>query len=121
MEHKGSDGVSKITKGASSSAPFEALHSAEEDFGVHFDLRLGIMWNRGLVACGFGVEFLANAFDMRGDRGNRKGFGEAGVGSMVVVIVGCLLCWRDCGGSLIGGTLVVRDSLVEGGQVSLLE
>ena len=115
MEHKGSDGVSKIAKGASSSAPFEALHSAEEDLGVHFDLRLGIMWNRGLVACGFGVEFLADAFDMRGDRGNRKGFGETGVGSVVVVIIGCLLCWRDCRGFAGGGTLVVGDSLVEGG------
>ena len=115
MEHKDSDGVSKVTKGASSSAPLEALHSAEEDLGVHFDLRLGIMWNKRSEACGFGVEFLADAFDMRCDRGNRKGFGETGVGSVVVVIIGCLLCWRDCRGFAGGGTLVVGDSLVEGG------
>ena len=115
MEDKGSDGVSKITKGASSSAPFEALHSAEQDLGVYFDFGPGIMWDRGLVACGLGVEFLAYAFNMRGDGGNRKGFGETGVGSVVVVIIGCLLRWRDCRGFAGGGTLVVGDSLVEGG------
>ena len=68
-----------------------------------------------------GSEMCIRDSDMRGDRGNRKGFGEAGVGSVVVVIVGCLLCWRDCGCSPMGGTLVVRDSLVEGGQVSLFQ
>ena len=121
MEHKGSDGVCEIAKRASSSASFEALHSAEEDLGVYFEFRLGIMGDRRLVACWFGVKFLTDAFDMGGDRGNGKGLGEASVGSVVVVIIGCLLCWRDCGGLVMGGPLIVGDSLVECGQVSLLE
>ena len=51
----------------------------------------------------------------------QDGIGETGVGSVVVVIIGCLLCWRDCGGLVMGGTLVVGDSLVKDGKVSLLE
>ena len=62
MEHKGSDGVSEIAKRASSSAPFEALHSAEQDLGVNFDFGLGIMWDIELVACGPGPPSLNYLF-----------------------------------------------------------
>ena len=71
MEHEGSDGVCEVAKGARGSASLEALDGFEEELGVYLEFRGGIMRDRWFIAGGFWVEFLTDAFNMRGDRGNR--------------------------------------------------